>query len=48
MARLSLFSVVFLSLFLVANANPSQELLPDGTVHTAEDWSWSDCGQPFV
>jgi len=45
MARFSLFSVVFLSLFFAANANPLQQPLPGGTVHTAQGWGWVDCGQ---
>jgi hypothetical protein len=48
MARFSLFSVVFLSLFFAANANPLQEPLSGGTVHTAQGWGWVDCGQPSV
>ena len=47
MARLALFSIVFFSLSLLANASPSQQPIayPDGSVHTTEGWSWTNCGQ---
>ena len=50
MARLALFSIVFLFLSLSANAASSQQPLayPDGSVHTTEGWSWTDCGQSSV
>ncbi|KAF8481171.1 ML domain-containing protein [Russula ochroleuca] len=48
MARLSLFSIVLLSLFFVASATPSEPQLAysDGSVHTTQGWSWTDCGLP--
>ncbi|KAN0125165.1 ML domain containing protein [Russula decolorans] len=48
MARLALFSIVFFALSLSANAASSQQPLayPDGSVHTTEGWSWTDCGLP--
>ena len=50
MARISLFSIVLLSLFFVASATPSEPQLAysDGSVHTTQGWSWTDCGQSFV
>ncbi len=50
MARLALFSIVFFSLSLSANAASFQQPLayPDGSVHTTEGWSWTDCGQSSV
>jgi hypothetical protein len=47
MARLALFSIVLFSLSLSANAASLQQPLayPDGSVHTAEGWGWSNCGQ---
>jgi len=50
MAPLALFSIVLFSLSLLANAASSQQPLayPDGSVHTTEGWSWTDCGQSSV
>jgi hypothetical protein len=50
MARLALFSIVFLSLSLSANAASSQQPIgnPDVSVQTTEGWSWVNCGQSSV
>jgi hypothetical protein len=49
MARLALFSIVFFSLSLSVNAASQQPLAyPDGSVHTTEGWSWTNCGRSSV
>lgn len=54
MARLSLLTILLVSLFAVTNANSllSSQQQPianqDSPVHTTEGWSWEDCGQSLV
>jgi len=52
MARLSFLAVIFISLFVATLVNSqlsSQQPVTnqDGAVHTADSWSWDNCGQSF-